>query len=328
MRGNEVWSKLTKFLLMIAMGVLTLFMPMKSAQAAQAATPASGPPLWQVRDADTVIYLLGTVHSVPPGTDWRSPAVNRAVREADRLYLETLPETAMDRKALSRLLRRSRTGHSLVERLKPENREILRELAAASGMTLERLDRYPPWLAMFMLLGNREGMTGGGVAAAPESVLAKEFKARGASIAALEDGMTVIERLNGIAEADQLAALDEYLDSRRSTGSDGSGHGADIERLVAAWLAGDVDSLARQISAERMGETYFDILFTRRNRDWTEKIGAMLAQPGTSLVAVGVGHLVGEDSLPDLLAQRGLKVERMDRVGDEHVIERGIAHGK
>ena len=30
-----------------------------------------GPGLWRLEDEDTVIYLFGTIHSLPEGVDWR-----------------------------------------------------------------------------------------------------------------------------------------------------------------------------------------------------------------------------------------------------------------
>ena len=49
--------------------------------------PAS-PALWKVADADTTIYLFGTIHLLPSGTKWRSPLFDQAASSADTLIVE------------------------------------------------------------------------------------------------------------------------------------------------------------------------------------------------------------------------------------------------
>src|SRR5687767_14816008 len=61
---------------------------------AAAARPEAGPEepspaIFLLSDADTKIYLFGTVHMLPPGFKWRSRAVDRIIAEADELVVET-----------------------------------------------------------------------------------------------------------------------------------------------------------------------------------------------------------------------------------------------
>jgi len=46
-----------------------------------------------------------------------------------------------------------------------------------------------------------------------------------------------------------------------------------------------------------------------RNEIWVGKIEAMLEEPGTRLIAVGAGHLAGEDSVIEMLEAKGYEVE-------------------
>src|SRR5262245_58714794 len=58
---------------------------------APAAEPkAASPALWKVADEDTTIYLFGTIHLLPKGTQWRSPAFDKAAAGADTLVVETV----------------------------------------------------------------------------------------------------------------------------------------------------------------------------------------------------------------------------------------------
>src|SRR5688572_14622126 len=48
----------------------------------------NGPALWSVSDADTKIYLFGTIHLLPAGHEWRTPVIERAIAESDELVVE------------------------------------------------------------------------------------------------------------------------------------------------------------------------------------------------------------------------------------------------
>jgi len=52
-------------------------------------------------------------------------------------------------------------------------------------------------------------------------------------------------------------------------------------------------------------------LLTRRNWNWSQWIERRMAQPGTVMVAVGAGHLAGDESVQRYLQHRGYKVRRV-----------------
>ena len=62
------------------------------AAAALGAPALAQPAMWAVKDADSTIYMLGTVHLLRPETQWRSDALDKAIAEAKELWLE-LPTT-------------------------------------------------------------------------------------------------------------------------------------------------------------------------------------------------------------------------------------------
>jgi hypothetical protein len=52
-------------------------------------------------------------------------------------------------------------------------------------------------------------------------------------------------------------------------------------------------------------------LYDARNREMTEKIAAMLTGTEPTLVAVGVGHLLGDVGIVELLRKKGYTVHRL-----------------
>src|SRR5690606_15392223 len=53
--------------------------------------PQARPAMWLVEDSDTRIYMLGTMHALPRGTDWDDGKVAGAIAAADELVLELSP---------------------------------------------------------------------------------------------------------------------------------------------------------------------------------------------------------------------------------------------
>ena len=53
-------------------------------------------------------------------------------------------------------------------------------------------------------------------------------------------------------------------------------------------------------------------LFSDRNASWARWIGRRMEQPGIVFVAVGTGHLVGEDSVQAQLAAAGVSSARVN----------------
>src|SRR5690242_2463520 len=78
-----------------ALGLAGLFVAApSSAKAPQAAHPA----LWKISDADTTIYLFGTIHLLPDQYQWRTAKFDEAVKGSQQLIVETIvdPEHPQD----------------------------------------------------------------------------------------------------------------------------------------------------------------------------------------------------------------------------------------
>jgi uncharacterized protein YbaP (TraB family) len=85
-----------------------------------------------------------------------------------------------------------------------------------------------------------------------------------------------------------------------------------LDAMVAEWLEGDADSLARLMNDDMAGdEALMEKLLWQRNRTWANWVEKRLDTPGTVFVAVGAGHLAGAKSVQADLAAKGIKVSRV-----------------
>src|SRR5215813_11314024 len=52
------------------------------------AAAQAGPAMWVVKDAHSTVYLLGTIHVLKPGVNWRSEKLDAALKSSDEVWME------------------------------------------------------------------------------------------------------------------------------------------------------------------------------------------------------------------------------------------------
>jgi len=85
-----------------------------------------------------------------------------------------------------------------------------------------------------------------------------------------------------------------------------------LGQVVDKWAVGDVEGVAKFMNeAFESDPEMTEALLHARNRTWAEWIDTRLDEPGTIFMAVGAGHLAGENSVQDYLAERGITTARV-----------------
>jgi uncharacterized protein YbaP (TraB family) len=263
------------------------------------------PAMWRVSDGDTTIWLLGTIHVLPANVQWQTPVIRDAIDHADALVLELSDDDAVT----NRTFQASSDGRDLppiAARVQPGRQDALKAALAAGGLDASAVDGKKSWAAAFIIAGApnaARGITGkNGV----EARLVADFGARHRPITGLETALDQFGAFARLSEDAQRVLLDRAIDSA-------AGGSADYQATLVAWARGDERRIAATIDpAFRAAPEIAAQVVKARNMAWAGKIVARMARPGRVLVAVGVGHLVGTDSLPAMLRARGLKVERIE----------------
>ena len=270
------------------------------------AKPAS-PALWKVADADTTIYLFGTIHLLPAGTKWRSPAFDKAAARSDTLVVETDINETDPSATIGELFKLAISPGlpPLVERVKPEKRAALATAIAKSGIPAPAFDKMETWAAAFLLLAGQFKDLGLESGSGVESILKKQFVAGGKPIGQLETNAEQLGFFDKLSEGAQRDFLDGVLDESADVKEQFGG-------MLDAWSKGDIAGIAKSFNAD-MGEApeLLDALIARRNANWANWVKSRLDQPGTVMMAVGAGHLAGDKSVVNLLQKQGLKVTRV-----------------
>lgn len=276
-----------------------------AAETAKTAT-APAPAVWRLQDADSEIWLFGTVHVLPPDLDWKSEAVEAAFAKAELIVFET-PTDAAAQAEVARVV--AETGRAapdapLSRRLAPEDAARLQRVTRALNVDAQALDTMRPWLAALQLSLRYVARQGHDANSGVERVLEADAAARGLPRRYLETPESQIRLLANLPPADEerfLAATLRQIEEDADT----------VDEMDDAWARGDVERLGSLLTEDirEGGPEVYAALLTRRNAAWTDEIDTMMRGKGRIFVAVGAAHLVGPDGVPAMLRARGYVVE-------------------
>jgi uncharacterized protein YbaP (TraB family) len=142
--------------------------------------------MWVIRDADSTIYLIGTMHLLKHDTDWNAAKVKKTVHESTELWLELVD--ADNQAALAPLMAKYGIDatHPLSTKLSEEQRKRLGKTAAIYGIPTAPLEQLQPWLAAIVLAIGPITKAGYDPKAGVERILTAQAKAEGDKILGLE----------------------------------------------------------------------------------------------------------------------------------------------
>ena len=263
------------------------------------------PPMWVVSDADSEVTLYPTLHILPEGIDWKSEDLIKRLADADEVWFEIKPGSQSDPNIqLSALQLGMDPNFSLLSKLNDDEIAKLETAIAPLGMNAQAVDPMKPWMASSLVgigaLLEKGFSPDAGVEAQLEPMVA------GKKIRALETAQGQLELLASMPEEIQLELLRQSLADLDDTVEL-------LNELVQDWAVGNVEDLEDELIDEMKAEFpgVYDAVFTSRNENWADQIEKEMKGSGTDFIAVGAGHLVGDDSVQAILKARGYTVKRL-----------------
>ena len=278
-----------------------------AAAPAEAKAPQARPALWAVADADTTIYLFGTIHLLPENVDWRTPRFDQAVSGSQQLVVETIIDENNPAQLMSALTALAFTKGlpPIDQRVPPGKRPALEAAIKKSGIPRPVFDQLETWAAAFMLLGNQFKDMGLKGKEGVESVLRNSFESQGKPIGELETNVQQLGFFDTLPEHAQRALLEGAIERTDKMNKD-------FDEMLKAWARGDVAGIARSFDRDLAASPELaNALIKQRNANWSKWIAQRMAQPGAVMIAVGAGHLAGRDSVIELLKKGGYRVTRV-----------------
>ena len=281
-----------------------------AALASVCAAPAlAQPAFWVVKDADSTVYLLGTIHLLKPETVWRTDKLDAAIAESTSLWLE-LPTTNAEAMQGEMMVLVSRYGLSpasrLSKKLTPEEIQTLDEAARLAGLSAGQLDVFRPWFAALTISTAAMTRAGFDPASGVDSKFEGIFRERKFTPNGFETAEEQIKVFAGMTPEQELEYLRETMEEYHDAPTE-------LDKMVQQWATADLAGMETMFVTEMKAEEpdLYAALLANRNANWVVKIEEMLQGSGTTFIAVGAGHLIGPDSVIAMLDAKGIKAERV-----------------
>jgi hypothetical protein len=293
----------TKFLLHCLALCLALFAGTAAAQSARTL-------LWEARAGVTTVYLFGTIHvgradmyPLPKSVEDAWHASRKVALEADignqesalaAMQIGMLPE-----------------GRSLDRELPADLYAALQRTLAANNLPVEAIQKLKPFMLMLTLAQMEYGKLG----YVPEFGLDVHFTRRAAAEGKPLIGLETIEAqmrmMDGLSVPLQQAMLKmtiEDIDAGRLAPM--------VARLISSWQDGNARAVHDVLHSEQarlpapLVAEFREKFLTERNRRMLAGIQKALVGCDTLFVAVGALHLIGPDSVTEMLEKKGFTLTR------------------
>ncbi|SRR5450830_363948 len=304
---------LRRLIIVIFSGLFCLYLPVARA-AGTTPAPAqkhAGGVLFKVQDAHHTLYLFGTIHVGAADFYPLAPRVMRALEQAPAIALEIDPANLVAMQAAVQ-----QYG------LYPEGRSFRNELSATlQQQVLTALDKFHippdmitrmrPWMIASLLTVQEFDSQGFHAELSVDSHLADLIRKRHKPVIELESAATQLALFGALTPEQQSLLLQDTIKELNDPDS-----AAKTVELAQSWRDADLDHL--QVLLDEMahddsfvGRFTKEVLVDQRNPVLSARIASLLQQQDGIFAAMGILHLAGAGSVPALLQQRGLKVERI-----------------
>jgi uncharacterized protein len=283
---------------------------------AGAAPPAAGDGapkhfLWKVTGPKGVVYLLGSIH-VGKADFYPLPSViEDSFKKADTLVEEIdISERSETARIQQRVIEDGSypNGDAITNHLSEVTRSHLAAYVKKGGLPEPAIAHMRPWLVSMLVMQLELKRMGFDPSNGLDRHFLEEAQQLNKPIGALETAESQLELLRSMSqELQDHLLLSSLVDMEKLA--------VDLDLLTRAWKAGDTAVIHELITSGVRDYPQLKPLMTKlfddRNTAMTAKIAHFLQTPKSYFVAVGAGHLVGDQGIPSQLRRKGFSVEQL-----------------
>jgi len=244
-------------------------------------------------------YIFGTIHLIPKDDYFFTDAMKEKFDSCENLVLEidiNLSLAEQINAAKQMMFPNGKTLRNYMSENEFLSLETyLLDSLAIKESTFKKIQKIKPLLSSGLILKDLIGKT-----KTYEEELNKRAKKNKMEIFGLETLQFQIDLINNISIEDQIKMLLE--DDMSVNPSD------EYYKMLSFYKAQNLDSLKVLIDSDDSIAELGDKFLKDRNADWISKIEKFIAK-NASFIAVGAGHLAGNDGVLALLREKGYKTE-------------------
>jgi uncharacterized protein len=281
-----------------------------------AAPPAAGDGapkhfLWKVIGSKGVVYLLGTIHAAKADFYPLPSIIEDSFEKADTLIEEIdISEPAEAARVQQWVIEHGGypNGDTITNHLSEVTRSHLVAYVKKGGLSEPAIAHMRPWLVSMLVELREMKQMGFDPSYGLDLHFLEEARQSHKQIGALEDAGSQLKILSSLSEEFQdRLLLSSLVDMEKS-------HDV-LDFLTQAWQSGDDAAMQELITSSVRDYPQLKPLMTKlfddRNTAMTAKIERFLQTPKSYFVAVGAGHLVGDQGILSQLRRKNFMVEQL-----------------
>ena len=262
--------------------------------------------LWTVATPANKINLLGSLHLLKSDDYPLSASIMQAYAQSQVLVFETDIEAMQQPSVLMKIqqLGLYPQGQNLLQNLDASTRKRFEKKMADLDLPLDIYVRFKPWLVATDLAAQELKKLGFDPIYGVDIYFFNRAKADSKQIGFLEPVEFQLDLLGNMDKHDQNNFLSQTLKDLEVV-NELSGD------LVKFWKSGDAEKLHELLyKSFKPFPGLYDRLLIQRNKKWVKEIEGAIRGNKNVLFVVGAGHLVGPESVVDLLRKNGYRVKQ------------------
>jgi uncharacterized protein YbaP (TraB family) len=265
--------------------------------------------VWKLDTDNGSFYLAGSCH-VLRKSDYPLPEeFELAYDDVDQVIFETDIEALMSQDVQLLLITKGMYtgGDTLEKKLSKKAYASLVKYCNDRSMSIALFQNFKPWMVTMTLLVLELEKHGISPADGLDMYFHNKAKKDGKQTGGLEDVYRHVELVSSFEEEFDESIIESFIEEAGELQ-------VIMEGLIKSWLAGDEAGIDEYLTVNMRKEfpKLYKKLLTDRNRNWIPRLETLIDSGKRTLVIVGVGHLVGEESVINLLKSRGYKIKKCD----------------
>jgi len=263
--------------------------------------------LWKVKGEQNTLYLLGSIHLMPPELYPLPQPYNDAFDDAEKVVFE-IDESILNQEAMQKSVLQFAQlpkNQKLEQLVGTESYKEIRNLAKKNNVPMLSIEPFDPWFSSITLIGLQYLNAG----LSPEHGIDQHFmrKAQKASkpiigLETINEQFTMFDSMSMELQTEMLIeTLKQEVDMQEF-----------VDEMIEDWQTGDMQGLEDLLMEEFQEEPeMYDAMLVNRNLNWLEQFGPMLKDKDDYLIVVGAAHMLGKDGMVQLLENQGYTVEQL-----------------
>jgi uncharacterized protein YbaP (TraB family) len=265
--------------------------------------------VWVVKSPTSTVYLAGSCHVIRTSDHPLPAEFFRAYADSRKVVLEA-SLSDMEKPAYLEKLMRLATysdGTTLKQHLSPQAYSKAEAFCRGRNYPIEQYQLFRPWMFAMTLTMSEMTRIGADANNGVDYFFNEKAQKDQKMLESLE---TVDQQIGFLTMMDTIMSNEQIIETiNELTQINTLG-----PEILNAWKRGDEAKIeALNLNELKNYPKLYQTLIVDRNRKWISNIEGYLGSSENTMVIVGVAHLVGNNSVVDLLRKQGYKVVKLQK---------------